>query len=66
MVTWSHHKEHIYFYTRAKKFFMSESFHSLINKYASKRIHFSKSHDARIYCVALDWNKNLKNYWIRL
>jgi hypothetical protein len=46
------------FYTRARENYLSESFHSLINKYASKRIHFLQSHRARIACVALDWNEN--------
>jgi hypothetical protein len=30
----------------------------LINKYATKWIHFLKSHRARIACIALDWNEN--------
>ena len=38
----------IVFYTRARENDLSESFHSLINKYASKRIHFLQSHRARI------------------
>jgi hypothetical protein len=46
------------FYTWARENYLSESFHSLINKYASKRIHFLKSHKARIACAALDWNEN--------
>jgi hypothetical protein len=46
------------YYTRARENYLSESFHSLINKYASKRIHFLQSHRARIACAALDWNEN--------
>jgi hypothetical protein len=54
------------FYTRARENFMSESFHSLINKYATKRIHFSKSHDARIYCAVMDWNENCKRECLKV
>jgi hypothetical protein len=36
---------------------MSESFHSMINRYVSKCIHFSKSHNAKIYFATLDWNE---------
>lgn len=41
-------------YTRARETFMSETFHSVINKFAPKRIHFQKSHHARMACGALD------------
>jgi hypothetical protein len=43
------------FYTRARQNFLSETFNSVINKYASKRIHYAKSHIARIQaCAGLD------------
>lgn len=45
------------FYTRARENFLSETLNSLINKYASKRVHYSKSHLARVVCVGLDWNE---------
>ncbi|GAQ82597.1 hypothetical protein KFL_001170010, partial [Klebsormidium nitens] len=45
------------FYTRARENYLSETFNSLINKYATKRIHYSKSHLARVACAALDWNE---------
>lgn len=45
------------FYTRARENYLSETFNSLINKYASKRIHYSKSHCARVACAGLDWNE---------
>ncbi|KAL3684743.1 hypothetical protein R1sor_002765 [Riccia sorocarpa] len=48
------------FYVRARENFISETFHSVINKYASKRIHFDASHHARLACAALDWNENIR------
>ena len=45
-------------YLRARENYLSETFHSLINKYATKRIHWQESHYARLACTALDWNKN--------
>lgn len=45
------------FYTRSRQNYLSETFNSLINKYASKRIHYSKSHLARAACAGLDWNE---------
>jgi hypothetical protein len=45
------------FYTRARENFLSETFNSLINKYASKRIHYQKSHLARVACATLHWNE---------
>lgn len=45
-------------YTRARENFLSETFHSVINKYASKRIHYSKSHRARVAAAGLDWSEN--------
>ncbi|KAL3693226.1 hypothetical protein R1sor_006877 [Riccia sorocarpa] len=47
------------FYTRARENFLSETFHSVINKYATKRIHFHKSHEARLCACAMDWNENI-------
>jgi hypothetical protein len=44
--------------TRARENFLSETFHSLIDKYASKRIHYSKSHKARVAAARLDWSEN--------
>jgi hypothetical protein len=46
------------FYVRARENYLSETFHSLINKYATKRIHWKASHQARLACAALDWNEN--------
>ncbi|KAL3697262.1 hypothetical protein R1sor_011338 [Riccia sorocarpa] len=48
------------FYVRARENFISETFHSVINKYASKRTHFDASHHARLACAALDWNENIR------
>jgi hypothetical protein len=45
------------FYTRARQNFLSETFNSLINKYASKRIHYAKSHIARTACAGPDWSE---------
>ncbi|KAL3701628.1 hypothetical protein R1sor_019650 [Riccia sorocarpa] len=47
------------FYTRARENFLSETFHSVINKYATKRIHFHKSHEARLSACAMDWKRTL-------
>jgi hypothetical protein len=58
MVDETHYRKKIVFYTRARENYLSESFHSLINKCASKRIHFLQSHGARIACAILDWNEN--------
>ena len=46
------------FYIRARENYLSESFHSLINKYTMKHIHYPKSYDARVACVAFNWNEN--------
>jgi hypothetical protein len=46
------------FYTRARENFLSETVHSLMNKYAPKRIHYQKTHIARLACAGLDWNEN--------
>ncbi|KAL3692598.1 hypothetical protein R1sor_006249 [Riccia sorocarpa] len=48
------------FYLRARENFISETFHSVINKYATKRIHFDSSHVARLACAALNWNENIR------
>ncbi|KAL3692350.1 hypothetical protein R1sor_006001 [Riccia sorocarpa] len=42
----------VQFYLRAWEN-MSETFHSVINKYASERIHFEASHTAKLACSAL-------------
>ncbi|KAL2636453.1 hypothetical protein R1flu_007932 [Riccia fluitans] len=47
------------FYLRARENFISEMFHLVINKYATKRIHFNASHTTRLACAALDWNENI-------
>ncbi|KAL2609506.1 hypothetical protein R1flu_028079 [Riccia fluitans] len=47
-------------YVRAKENFISETFHSMINKFATKRIHFDASHTARLACAALDGNENIR------
>ncbi|CAM6083413.1 unnamed protein product [Calypogeia fissa] len=47
------------FYTRARENFMSETFHSVMEKYATKRIHFPASHEARLFCAGMDWNENI-------
>ncbi|KAL3675064.1 hypothetical protein R1sor_025012 [Riccia sorocarpa] len=48
------------FYIRAQENFISETFHSVINKFATKRIHFDASHTARLACATLDWNENIR------
>jgi hypothetical protein len=45
------------FYTRARENYLSETFNSVISKYAIKRIHYSKSHLARVACAGLDKNE---------
>ncbi|KAL2643513.1 hypothetical protein R1flu_011100 [Riccia fluitans] len=47
-------------YVRARENFISETFHSMINKFATKRIHFDASHTARLACAAMDWNENIQ------
>ncbi|KAL2620955.1 hypothetical protein R1flu_001160 [Riccia fluitans] len=47
-------------YIRARENFISETFHSVINKFTMKRIHFDASHTARLACAAMDWNKNIR------
>ncbi|KAL2641250.1 hypothetical protein R1flu_008837 [Riccia fluitans] len=42
------------FHLRARENFISETFHSVINKYATKCIHFDASHTARLACATLD------------
>ncbi|GBG77071.1 hypothetical protein CBR_g23397 [Chara braunii] len=46
------------YYTRARMTFNNECFFSVINKYATKRLNFPKSYEARVCCTALEWNKN--------
>jgi hypothetical protein len=46
------------YYIKARENYLSETFHSLINKYASKQIHWRKCHYARLACAAMDWNEN--------
>ncbi|GBG74182.1 hypothetical protein CBR_g17895 [Chara braunii] len=46
------------YYTRARMTFNNECFHSVINKYATKRLNFPKSYEARVCCIVLEWNKN--------
>ncbi|KAL3684035.1 hypothetical protein R1sor_008785 [Riccia sorocarpa] len=48
------------YYLRARENYMSETFHRVINKYATKRIHFDASHTARLACSAMDWNENVR------
>ncbi|KAL2634668.1 hypothetical protein R1flu_006147 [Riccia fluitans] len=48
------------FYIKAHENFISETFQSVINKYATNRIHFDRSHTARLACAALDWNENIR------
>lgn len=45
------------FFTRARENFLSETFNSVINKYAPKRTHYAKSHIPRVACAGLDWNE---------
>ncbi|KAL2650226.1 hypothetical protein R1flu_018354 [Riccia fluitans] len=47
-------------YIRARENFISKTFHSVINKYATKRIHFDSSHTTRLACAAMDWNENIR------
>ncbi|KAL2632038.1 hypothetical protein R1flu_016724 [Riccia fluitans] len=47
-------------YIRARENFISEIFHSVINKFSTKRIHFDASHTARLACAAMDWNENIR------
>ncbi|KAL2614104.1 hypothetical protein R1flu_025796 [Riccia fluitans] len=47
-------------YIRARENMISETFHSVINKFATKRIHFDASHTARLACTAMDWNENIR------
>ncbi|KAL2623943.1 hypothetical protein R1flu_008188 [Riccia fluitans] len=47
-------------YVRARENFISETFHSVINKFATKRIHFDTSHTARLAYAAMDWNENIR------
>ncbi|KAL2610585.1 hypothetical protein R1flu_029158 [Riccia fluitans] len=47
-------------YIRARENFISKTFHSVINKFATKRIHFDSPHTARLACATMDWNKNIR------
>jgi hypothetical protein len=51
-------------YIRARENYLSESFCGLINRYATKRTHFPKSHLASLALAALDWNENRKRTYI--
>ncbi|CAM6094701.1 unnamed protein product [Calypogeia fissa] len=54
------------FYTRARANFLCETFHSIVNKYATKRIHFGATHEARMACAAMCWNKNINREVVRI
>ncbi|KAL2649981.1 hypothetical protein R1flu_018109 [Riccia fluitans] len=43
------------FYLRTRENFIFEMFHLVINKYATKCIHFDASHTTRLACATLDW-----------
>jgi hypothetical protein len=45
---------------------MNKSFHSLIYKYTSKHIQFSKNHNAKIYSTVLDWKDNHKRECLKI
>ncbi|KAL2622281.1 hypothetical protein R1flu_002486 [Riccia fluitans] len=47
-------------YIKARENFISKTFHSVINKFATKRIHFDSSHTARLVCATMDWNENIR------
>ncbi|KAL2633857.1 hypothetical protein R1flu_005336 [Riccia fluitans] len=47
-------------YVRARENFISETFHSVINKFATKRIHFDASHTPSLACAAMDWYENIR------
>ncbi|KAL2635158.1 hypothetical protein R1flu_006637 [Riccia fluitans] len=47
-------------YIRARENFISETFHSIINKFATKHIYFDSSHIACLACATMDWNENIK------
>ncbi|GBG62680.1 hypothetical protein CBR_g31697 [Chara braunii] len=49
----------------ARMTFNNECFHSVINKYATKRLNFPKSYEARVCCTALEWNKNKRSRRLR-
>ncbi|GBG85678.1 hypothetical protein CBR_g40410 [Chara braunii] len=46
------------YYTRARMTFNNWCFHSVINKYCTKRLNFPRSYEAQVCCTALEWNKN--------
>ncbi|GBG73015.1 hypothetical protein CBR_g12734 [Chara braunii] len=46
------------YYTHARMTFNNECFHSVINKYATKRLNFPKSYEAHVCFTAVEWNKN--------
>ena len=48
------------FYTMGRENFMSETFHFVMSKFATKRIHFRASHEARLCCCVMDWNENIR------
>ncbi|KAL3675849.1 hypothetical protein R1sor_025797 [Riccia sorocarpa] len=54
------------FYTKARENYHSETFHSVINKFAPKRIHWMKSHCARLAVAALDWNENIQRICVKV
>jgi hypothetical protein len=53
------------FFTRARENYLPETFNSVINKYAPKRIHYAKSHIPRVACAGLDWNESLGRELLR-
>ncbi|KAL3687000.1 hypothetical protein R1sor_013309 [Riccia sorocarpa] len=52
-------------YTRARENHANETFHSVINKFASKRIHWDQSYYARLAQAAMDWNENITRQVIK-
>lgn len=53
------------FFTRARENFLSDTFNSVINKYAPKRTHYAKSHLPRVACAGLDWNEGREREVLR-
>ena len=52
--------EKMRFYTMGRENFMSETFHFVMGKFATKRIHFRASYEAHLCCCVMDWNENIR------
>ena len=58
--------KYVEFLMLARMNYSVETFNSLINKYAPKRIHYHATHRGRLACAELDWNENISRQPLKI